>query len=142
MRSRSVTWSQFVAIILVTVALAITLDFGRRAAVNAELKREVQQLERDVATLEAEGRALEAQYDRVQTDAYVEEWARTEGGMVLKGETPLVPVPAEPALPSENGVSEVLADEPAFAGRAAGASGHWEEWWAFFFGPVDISQTE
>jgi len=126
-RSRPVTLAQFIVVILITIALAVVLDFGHRAAISAELKREAQELEREVATLEAEHRALEMRQERVQTDGYVEEWARTEGSMVLRGETPVVPVPTGQLLP----VEATPAPSPAEAEKR---SGHWQEWWALFFG--------
>jgi cell division protein FtsB len=98
--SSPVTPAQFLFIILITIALAVTLDFGHRTSVRVELRREAQRLESEVATLEAENRSLERQREWVQTDDYVEEWARTEGVMVLRGETPVVPVPAESVAPT------------------------------------------
>ena len=135
-RPNTISLSQFLAIILITIALAVVLDFGHRAAVSAELQKEAQRLEREVATLEAEHRALEQQREWVQTDDYVEEWARTEGGMVLRGETPIVPVPVEqvapPTRPTPTPPSEPNRP-PSESGE--GTSSHWREWWALFFGP-------
>lgn len=138
--SRSVTSLQFLAIILITIALAVVLDFGHRAAVGAELKREARQLERQVATLEAEHSALETQREWVQSDDYVEEWARTEGGMVLRGETPVVPVPSGQVAPEES-VAPALPVGPAAPSseKAEETSSHWPEWWALFFGPDEVS---
>jgi len=135
-RSSTVTWSQFLVIMLITIALAVVLEYGHRATVNAGLQRENQQLEQDVATLEAEYRALQVERDRVQTDAYVEEWARTEGVMVLQGETPVVPLPGGQTAPQEE-VTPAPAPEPAGtpADRSGETASHWPEWWALFFGP-------
>ena len=141
-RSRPVTWSQFLAIILITIALTVVLDFGRRAAVSAGLQKEAQQLEREVATLEAETRALELQREWVQTDAYVEEWARTEGIMVLYGETPIVPLPAGQARPTEGVAPASPSESPkALSENDEEATDHWREWWALFFGPEDELAT-
>jgi len=135
-RSSTVTWSQFLVIILITIALAVVLEYGHRATVSAELKRESQRLEREVATLEAENRALHIQRDLVQTDEYVEEWARTEGVMVLQGETPVVPLPGRQAAPAE-GATPTPAPESVQvpSDRSEETSSHWQEWWALFFGP-------
>ena len=139
-RSKSVTSMQFLAIILITIALAVVLDFGHRAAVSAELKREARRLERQVATLEAEHRELEAQREWVETDGYVEEWARTEGGMVLRGETPVVPVPTGQEATAEIAASVPVSDSnKAASEEAMGTGGHWQEWWDLFFGPDDES---
>ncbi|MFZ5916555.1 MAG: FtsB family cell division protein [Chloroflexota bacterium] len=140
--SRTVTSIQFVSIILITVGLSIVLDLGHRAAVNAGLERESQQLAWEVATLEAEQADLTARQQQVQTDEYVAEWARTEGRMVQVGETPVVPLPAQgppPAADSSSGQS--LAEEPVSFVVEPAATSHWQEWWQFFFAsdvePVD-----
>jgi cell division protein FtsB len=140
-RSSTVTWSQFLVIILITVALAVVLEYGHRATVSAELKRESQQLEREVATLEAEGRALHIQQDQVQTDEYVEEWARTEGVMVLQGETPVVPLPGRQAAPAEEPTPPPESVQ-APSDRSEETSSHWQEWWALFFGPDEEPAIE
>lgn len=114
--SSPVTPAQFLFVILITIVLAVMLDLGHRVSVRAELQREAQRLEQKVATLEAENRALQHQREWVQTDSYVEEWARTEGAMVLRGETPVVPVPATSLTPAPP------AGPPA--GDDEGAPGH------------------
>ncbi len=108
--SSSVTLAQFFIIILITIALAVVLDFGHRASVRAELQREARRLESEVATLEAEDRALERQREWVQTDDYVEEWARTESVMVLRGETPVIPVPSGQVAPAESATPTPSSD--------------------------------
>ena len=139
-RSHPVTYRQFLAIILITLALAVALDFGHRAAVSADLHREAQQLEREVATLKAENRALEALRERVQTDGFVEEWARTEGAMVLYGETPVIPVPADQAGPAGEATPGPSPESNQDVPRSSeGPASHWQEWWALFFGPQDAS---
>ena len=141
-RSRTITSTQFLVIILITIALAVVLDFGHRAAVGAELQREAQQLELQVATLEAEHSALEFQREWVQTDAYVEEWARTEGVMVPYGETPVIPVPAGQAHPAESiAPAPSLESIPVSPEDSGKATGHWQEWWALFLGPDEKSAT-
>lgn len=141
--SSTVTWSQFLVIILITIALAVVLDFGRRATVSAGLQSEARRLERQVATLEAEHRALQIQQEWVQTDDYVEEWARTEGVMVLQGETPVVPVPARQAAPVEEASPTPSAESVAVPSeRPEETSSHWPEWWAFFFGPDEEPALE
>lgn len=131
-RSGTVTWSQFLAVILITITLAVMLDFGHRATVSAGLQKEARRLERDIATLGAKDRALQIQWNRVRTGDYVEEWARTEGAMVLQGETPVVPVPAGQAAPVEEATPTPV---PASSEGSEETSSHWQEWWALFFGP-------
>jgi hypothetical protein len=96
-----------------------------------------------VATLEAEHRELEAQREWVETDGYVEEWARTEGGMVLRGETPIVPVPTGQEAKAEIAASVPVSDsDKAASEEVMETGGHWQEWWNLFFGPDDESLVE
>ena len=139
--SKSVTSLQFLSIILITIVLTVVLDFGHRAASNADLKKEALRLEREVATLEAKHRALEVQREIVQTDDYVEEWARTEGGMVLRGETPVVPIPAGPGLAVDKIEDQPVSDSIDASEETGARSGYWQEWWEFFFGTDEASVT-
>ena len=140
-RSPTVTWSQFVVIILITIALAVVLDFGHRAAVSADLQREAWRLEHKVAALETENRALQAQQEWVQTGDYVKEWARTEGFMVLYGETPVVPVPGGKAAPAERATPAPPSESKAPFEGPEETSDHRQEWWALFFGPDEEPAT-
>jgi cell division protein FtsB len=143
-RSRSVTYTQFLAIILITIALTVTLDFGRRAAVSADLQREAEQLEAQVATLQAENRTLVAQREWVQTDGFVEEWARTEGVMVLYGETPVAPVLAGQAVPAAEVTLAPSPESSQATSEGPEETSHWQEWWALFFGGIEepVQPTE
>ena len=140
-RTRSVTYTQFLAIILITIALTVTLDLGRRAAVSADLQRETEQLEDQVATLEAENRALMTQREWVQTDDFVEEWARTEGAMVLYGETPVVPVPACQVVPADEVTPTPSPESLQVTPEDPEETNHWQEWWALFFDPNEEAAT-
>ena len=117
---------QFIAIIVATIALFMAVDFGRRMAAIYRLQREKARLEQEVAQEQARQEKLKAYKDYVQSDEFVEQWARTEGKMVKPGETPVVPVPVRTPTLSEKhppGESQAMKGEP-----------HWREWWELFFG--------
>ena len=116
---------QFIAIIVATVALFMAVDFGRRAAAIYRLQREKARLEQEIAQEEARREELEAYKGFVQSDEFVEQWARTEGRMVKPGETPVVPIPVRTPPPP--------AEPPPEKGQAAEGA-HWREWWELFFG--------
>ena len=111
---------------MAAVALFTAVDFGRRMAAIYRLQREKARLEQKIAQEEARREELEAYKGYVQSDEFVEQWARTEGKMVKPGETPVVPVPVRTPTLSEKhppGESQAMKGEP-----------HWREWWELFFG--------
>ena len=110
---------------MAAVALFTAVDFGRRVAAIYRLRREKARLEQEIAQEEARREELEAYKGYVQSDEFVEQWARTEGKMVKPGETPVVPVPVRtPTLSEKHPPEESQAAEGA----------HWREWWELFFG--------
>jgi len=116
---------QFIAIIVATMALFMAVDFGRRVAAIYRLQREKARLEQEIAQEKARQEELEAYKGFVQSDEFVEQWARTEGRMVKPGETAVVPIPARTPPPP--------AEPPPKEGRAAEGA-HWREWWELLFG--------
>jgi len=100
--------------------------FFQQLALAEELKGETQRLERAVATQQARHDYLTATLAYVQTDEYVEEWARTEAKMVKPGEVLVIPVAgsidAEPAstptAPPEEAAPPLRDDRP-----------FWVVWW-------------
>ncbi|HDH09312.1 MAG TPA: septum formation initiator family protein [Chloroflexi bacterium] len=117
---------QFIAIIVATIALFMAVDFGRRMAAIYRLQREKARLEQEVAQEQSRQEELKAYKDYVQSDEFVEQWARTEGKMVKPGETPVVPVPVRTPTLSEK--------HPPEEGQAMKGESHWREWWELFFG--------
>jgi len=115
---------QIVVILVVLVGLVLTLDFNRRLAFTRRIGADEQTLADEVATAEAHQAALLAQRDYVQTDAYVERWARYEAKMVKAGEVLVVPLAQTPVL-------EAAAAAPSPTPTPA----PWQAWWALFFGP-------
>lgn len=66
------------------------------------------QIGEDVARLESDVEALDELTEHVQTDEYVEEWAREERGMVKPGDVPIMVVPSstDAAAQPSDGVNE------------------------------------
>jgi cell division protein FtsB len=106
--------------------------FAQQLRLAQELGEDVKQLEQAVATQEATGAYLTATLEHVQTDDYVNQWAREEAKMAKPGEVVLIPVPGvggsgPPATPTAEAQEDTLAlsDERPF----------WEVWWEALFGP-------
>jgi cell division protein FtsB len=119
--------SQFIAIIVITISVFLVVDFARRTATTFRIKNEAARLEQEIAVVRSRRETLEARLNYVQSDAYVEELARTQLKWARPGETVVVvmatpqpvvtPPPAGDATPAE-----VVAP---------GAP--WQAWWRLFF---------
>jgi cell division protein FtsB len=83
---------QFVALILATIALSLLVDFGRKVALYRRLRLEEARLDQAIEYEEKRREYLEWLKGYVQTDQFVEEWARREGKMVKPDETLVVPL--------------------------------------------------
>ncbi len=121
----SVSVAQFLALIVVTIALSLVVDFGRKVAPYRRLQLEETRLDQAIEYEEARQDYLKRLKGYVQTAAFVGEWARTEWKMVKPGETAVVPMFSKASItpqarPREGGLSSEGA--------------HWREWWGIFFG--------
>jgi cell division protein FtsB len=105
--------------------------FFQQLALAEELRDEARQLEQAVATQRAHQGHLTATLTYVQTDQYVEEWAREEAKMVKPGEVLVLPIassagaarqPTPTAQPAD-AAPPVPEDQP-----------FWLVWWHAFTG--------
>jgi cell division protein FtsB len=119
--------TQFIAIIVITISLFLVVDFARRTAATYNIKNEESRLEEQVAAAQSRHHALQAQLRYVQSDAYVEEIARTQLKWVRPGEIAVVVMatPQPTPLPSAD-------DQPAAADVPPPQS-PWQAWWLRFF---------
>ncbi len=129
-RTLQFPFTQFVAIIVITVSLFLVIDFGRRTAASYQIRDEATRLEKEVATAQARHTDLEARLGYVQSDAYVEEIARTQLKWAREGETVVVvmptpqPGPQTPADGQPAAINGVVPESP------------WQAWWLLFFGTL------
>jgi cell division protein FtsB len=113
-------------LLVVVIVGGIGWAFFQQLALAEELRGETRQLEQSLATQQAHQDHLTATLTYVQTDEYVEEWAREQARMVKPGEVLVIPLVdsegAEPALtptaPPEGPRSPVTDDRP-----------FWVVWW-------------
>jgi hypothetical protein len=114
-------------LVLVIIVVGLGLAFAQQFRLARRLGDEVDRLEQAVATQEAWGAHLTATLEYVQTDAYVEQWAREEAKMAKPGEIVMIPFVgaqrAEPPTPSTAESSTMLEDRP-----------FWAAWWEALFG--------
>ncbi|MBC7871373.1 MAG: hypothetical protein H7Y09_11090 [Chitinophagaceae bacterium] len=117
----------FAAILAIGMALGITLS--SRIAASQPLQQFYENVETEIAGFRVEQGRLIAERDYAMDDAYVEQWARSDGKMFRPGEVLVVPVPLG---------AESLAPEPTplplmDVETTPPKPEPWKLWWALFF---------
>lgn len=119
----NVSVTQFVALIVATIALSLVVDFGRKVALYRRLQLEEARLDQAIEYEEDRRDDLGWLKGYVQTEEFVDAWARREWKMVRPGETSVVPMlPQAPVTP------QVLLQEESHASEES----RWREWWRLF----------
>ncbi len=119
--------TQFIAIIVITISIFLVVDFARRTATIYRIKSEAARLEEEVAAARAQSEALEARLHYVQSDAYVEEIARSQLKWAQPGETVVVVMATPQAVPTPSpGKGYAVTDGPP-------PEQPWQAWWLLFF---------
>jgi hypothetical protein len=119
-----VSVTQFVALIVATIALSLVVDFGRKVALYRHLQFEETRLDQGIAYEEARQDYLEWLKGYVQTVNFVDGWARREWKLVKPGETGVVPNLPEASISPQA--------RPREESLPSGES-HWQEWWNLLF---------
>lgn len=124
---------QFLAIIAITLTLSLVVDFGRKATASYRVRQQEASLEQEIAALEARQQELKEQKALVQSDAFVEQWARQEMHLVRAGETavmPMIPQRTQITEAQESGHAEAVEEQEPPC---------WQIWWALFLdGPPGV----
>lgn len=121
---------QIMFAVILAVGLLLAINFSSRIAAGQPLLSAYDRVQLEIQRLETEQANLRTERDYVQSDAYVEQWARDRGKMIRPGERLVVPVPGLSA--------EVTPTPTPSAGNVAFQSGveepeTWHLWWALFF---------
>lgn len=119
-----------VILVVALVVGGIGWAFVEQLTLAQELRGEQQKLEAIVATREARHDALTATLAYVQSDEYVEEWAREEQKMAKPGEVVVIPIVSagrdEPEEMPAEGADDGELDLPERP--------FWVVWWEAIFG--------
>src|SRR5258705_10653601 len=79
---------------ILAIGLILGLNFTTLIASGQPLQELYQQVNGEIDKLQQEQAALIQERDFAQSDAFVAQWARSEGKMVMPGEVLVVPVPS------------------------------------------------
>jgi cell division protein FtsB len=103
-------------LLVVVIVGGLGWAFAQQLRLARELGEEVKQLEQAVATQRAREAYLTATLEYVQSDDYVNDWAREEAKMAKPGEVILIPVVraggAEPEAAATAAPQDEVAPEP------------------------------
>ena len=108
----------------ILVLVFIVLEFNRRLE-ELTMLNEQNRLVQSQATQAIETQqSLQTQVAYANSDAAVEEWARTDGHYIQDGDLPVVPL-GEPGAPPMEASTPIPTATPMQ---------NWEVWWELFFG--------
>jgi cell division protein FtsB len=125
-----ISTTQFAAIVVLTIALFLVIDFGRRTTAGYYVSQTEKRLIAEIEALLEEQETLKQRRDYVQTDAYVEQWAREQAHMVRPGDRRLIVVTPSPApaegqpAPASTTLESAALHEPV---------PNWHHWWRLFW---------
>ncbi|MGD2104661.1 MAG: septum formation initiator family protein [Anaerolineae bacterium] len=112
-------------LLVVVIVGGLGWAFLQQLTLAEELRGETRQLEQAVATQKARQAYLTATLTYVNTDAYVEEWAREEAKMAKPGEVVVIPV----VKGASSKVESTPTPEASEAPPADEARPFWTVWW-------------
>ncbi len=127
-RTGQLSGTQVMFAAILAIGLLLAINFSSRIAAGQPLQDAYNKVVSEVDQLRKEQAALIKQHDYVQSDAYVSQWARSEGKMVRDGEILVIPVPSgisPEATPQA--VPDVLVQTTPPEPKG------WQLWWSLFF---------
>jgi len=121
-------------LLVVVITGGVGWAFFQQFTLSGELREETRRLEQAVATQRARQGYLTATLTYVQTDDYVEQWAREEAKMAKPGEVLIIPVvSSEGAEPTATPAARRQDAAPSIPGDAP----WWKVWWQALTGYGD-----
>jgi len=128
-RSRDrLSGAQIMFAAILAIGLILAINFSSRLASARPLNEYYQGVQNEIEALREEQATLMAERDFAQSDAFIQQWARSEGKMVRPGEILIVPLalgstPVPTVIPEVFVQQETTRPEPE----------NWELWWSLFF---------
>ena len=126
-----ISGTQFAAIVVLTIALFLIVDFGRRTTAGYYVSQTEKRLDAEIKALLAQQESLEKHLDYVQTDEYVERWAREQAHMVRPGDRRLIVV--TPPASATQSKEALPVPRPSSSTVASAQVPNWHHWWRLFW---------
>ena len=108
----------------ILVLVFIVLEFNRRLEELNMLNAQSRLVQTHATQAVQTQLALQTQVAYANSDAAVEEWARTDGHYIQDGDLPVVPLGEPGAAPIDASTPTPVPTQPS----------NWEVWWDLFFG--------
>lgn len=118
---------------MLAMSLILAINFTSRIAANQPLQQALDRVQAEIEQLRTEQSDLIDQRDYVQSDAYVESWARSDGRMVRPGEVLIVPMPVGSVAASSDETTANNVSPFAPIETTPPQAAPWHLWWALFF---------
>ena len=112
------------ALIGILMLVFIVLEFNRRLEELNMLNAQSRLVQTHATQAVQTQLALQTQVAYANSDAAVEEWARTDGHYIQDGDLPVVPLGEPGAAPIDASTPTPVPTQPS----------NWEVWWDLFFG--------
>lgn len=112
------------ALIGILLLVFIVLEFNRRLEELNMLNAQSRLVQTQATQAVQTQLALQTQVAYANSDAAVEEWARTDGHYIQDGDLPVVPLGEPGAAPIDASTPTPVPTQPS----------NWEVWWDLFFG--------
>ncbi len=122
-RGANSSLTQVAVVLLLVLGLSVIFDFNRRIQAEQRIVAESKQLGREVTALAATQSALATELAYASSDAYVAQWAHSDGKLIQPGEALVVPV-------APGGTAPTPTPAPA---PAPTSQSKLHIWWTLFF---------
>jgi cell division protein FtsB len=114
---------------ILAISLLLAINFSGRIAAGQRIQAELTVLQATIDTERMKATALQQEFEYVNSDAFVEEWARSPEGMMIKeGEILVIPVPGQTQLRPTATPFVPTADS-----STENDNQNWTLWWQMFF---------
>lgn len=127
-RTSQLSGLQIMFAAILAIGLILGLNFTRLFSAGQPLQQTYNQITTQIEQLESDQSGLIRERDYVQSDAYVEAWARDEGKMLQPGERLVIPVGSQHSVEA---TAEPVAQASVQTTPPEPPS--WQLWWSLFF---------
>jgi len=132
-RTRQLSSMQVIFAVILAMGLMLAIQFSTRITADRDLQSIQNRVEQEIELLRREQGELVQQLAFVESDAFVEAWARGEGRMVREGEVLVIPVPSNIVAPEQEEAVDVFTPDTIELETTLPEPENWELWWALFF---------
>lgn len=132
-RSHQLSSTQVMFAVILAIALMLAVQFSSRINDERNLNQIRNTVEQEINSLREEQSELVDQLDFVQSDAYVEQWAHSEGRMVRENMVLVIPVPSSATIQQELVEQSQPIEQLAEIQTTLPEPESWQLWWALFF---------